>query len=198
MPAIVKLSELSVHDPVDVSFGFSGLSEKHAQAIIRDMIGDGWPAQGRPEQSVYSIRLVGDVAVNYPAGFSPVIYVGEGNAYSRLYGHTNWLVPLLLSVPMLSIQVRIIEAARRNNTELYKHIEADLLRWFSDRYGALPWFNRQWEGSHEGAYLYEDEARKELNKMIGVGSGNTYLWAIQPTENNAQHEPYAKGIISAT
>jgi len=46
-----------------------------------------------------------------------------------------------------------------------------------------------------GVYSYEAEARKELNKMIAVGSGTKYQWAIQPTPNNAQHEPYAKGIV---
>lgn len=164
---------------------------------MRDIIREGWPSQRRPQQSVYSIRLVGDVAIAYPGGFSPVAYVGEGNAFNRLYQHTGWLVPLLISVPQLSVQIRIIEVARKNNVELYKSIEADLLRWFSDRLGALPWFNRQWERSKEAVYSYQAEARKELKKMIEVGSGRKYLWAIRPTENNEQYEPYAKGIVEA-
>jgi phosphoribosyl 1,2-cyclic phosphodiesterase len=80
---------------------------------------------------------------------------------------------------------------------LYQHIEADLLRWFSDRHDALPWFNRQWEPSKEGRYQYEKDVDKELRKMISVGSGTTYLWAIQPTMNNDQYEPYEKGIINS-
>lgn len=195
MAAEVKLRELTVHEPVDIGFGFTGLSEKHAVAIVRDILRDGWPTQVRPKQSVYSIRLVGEVAVAYPLGFSPVAYIGEGNAFTRLYDHTNWLVPLLISVPQLRVQIRILEVARKNNTTLYSHIEADLLRWFSESYGALPWFNRQWEGSKEGVYSYEAEAWKELKKMVGIGSGTKYQWAIQPTPNNIQHEPYAKGIV---
>lgn len=195
MAAEVKLSELTVRSPVDIAFGFSGLSEKHAQAIVRDILRDGWPSQARPKQSVYAIRLLGQVAVSYPKAFSPVVYIGEGNAFGRLYQHTSWLVPLLISVPQLSLQIRILEVARKNNMKLYSHIEADLLRWFSDDFGALPWFNRQWEGSKENVYSYEADALKELRKMIAVGSGTKYLWAIQPTPINAQHEPYAKGIV---
>lgn len=194
MPAHVKVREITVHPPVNISFGFIGLAEKHAQAIVRDILRDEWPVQRRPKQSVYAIRLVGEVAVSYPLGFSPVTYIGEGNAFGRLYQHTNWLVPLLMSVPQLSVQVRIVEVVRKNKPNLYRHIEADLLRWFSTDYGALPWFNRQWEKSMESAYLYEPEALKELHKVIAVGSGTSYKWGIQPTKNNAQHEPYAKGI----
>jgi hypothetical protein len=193
MPAIVKVTELTAHKPIEIAFGFSGLREKYAQSIMRDMIGDLWPVQRRPNQSVYAIRLLGDVAVQYPTRFSPVVYVGEGSAYSRLYGHTGWLVPLLISVPQLSVEIRIVEVARKNNKELYKHIEADLLFWFSARHGALPWFNRQRETSKERVYAYEGRARTELKKMISVGSGRTYRWAIRPTVNNPQYEPYGKG-----
>ena len=56
------------------------MEEKYAQAIMRDMIRDGWPEQGRPEQSVYAIRLAGEVAVQYPTTLFSVVYVGEGNA----------------------------------------------------------------------------------------------------------------------
>lgn len=194
MPAIVKRSELTLHSPVTVDFGFSGLEPKYAQAIMRDILRDSWPEQRRWKQSVYSIRLVGEVAVHYPRSFSPVVYIGEGNAFGRIYNHVNWIVPLLLSVPQLSIQVRVLEVARRNNAKLYSYLEADLLRAFSDRYGALPWFNRQWERGREGVHTYEPAARKVIESMIEVGSGSKYVWAIRPTHNNDQHEPYHKGI----
>jgi len=195
MPATIKLSEVTVHDPVRVLFGVTGVELKHAQSVMRDKVRDSWPAQRRPDQSVYVIRLVGEVAVAYPAVFSPVIYIGEGNAFDRLYNHiANWIAPLLLSVPQLSLEIRVCEVARRNHDTLYQHIEADLLRWFSERHGALPWFNRQWEPSKEGHYEYQNGVTRELKKMIGIGSGTTYLWAIQPTRNNDQFAPYTKGI----
>lgn len=193
MATEVKLRELTIHPAVNIEFGFSGLRPKHAQAIVRDILRDGWPSQRRPTQSVYSIRLTGEVAVAYPKGISPAIYVGEGNAFARLYAHTNWLVPLLISVPQLSIQIRIVEVARRNNTMLYSHVEADLLRQFSIDFGATPWFNRQRERSKERVHRYDPEAWKELKKMIAVGSGTSYQWAIQPTPN-LLYTPFAKGI----
>ncbi|MEO7733096.1 MAG: hypothetical protein ABIY55_19190 [Kofleriaceae bacterium] len=196
MPATIKLSEVTVHDPVRVHFGVTGLELKHAQSVMRDKVRDAWPEQKRRAQSVYVIRLAGEVAVKYPNDFSPVIYVGEGNAYDRLYNHmASWIAPLLLSVPQLSLEIRIVEVARRNHETLYQHIEADVLRFFSNRHGALPWFNRQWEPSKENHYEYEEDVTSELRKMIGVGSGFAYLWAIQPTHNNDQYEAYAKGIV---
>lgn len=197
MPAPIKLSEITFLDPVTIDFGFSGLNAQYARSIMRSIIGDKWPQNRRPAQCVYVIRLIGDVAAAYPKDFSPVIYVGEGNAYSRLYDHTNWLVPLVLSVPKVGVEVRIVEIARRNNLTLYRYIEADLLRWFCEDYGALPWFNRQHERTKEDVHDYESDAKGELRKLIGVGSGKRFLWAIQPTKNNGLHEPYQKGVDEA-
>ncbi|MFY0525859.1 hypothetical protein ACN28I_22840 [Archangium gephyra] len=197
MPALIKQSEITCPEPVIIDFGFSGLSEKHAQSIMRDIIRDNWPELRRPDQCVYVIRLVGQVAASYPLDFSPVIYVGEGNAYERLYNHTNWIVPLVQSVPRLGIEIRIAQVARRNNVNLYQYIEADLLRWFADIYGSLPWFNRQFEPSKEGTHTYEPGAERDLMRLIGVGGGNRFLWAIQPTHNNELYLPYTKGATAA-
>jgi hypothetical protein len=197
MLAPIKQSELTFRDTIVIDFGFSGLSERHAQSIMRDLVRDQWPTQRRPEQSVYVIRLNGNVAAAYPRDFSPVIYVGEGNAFNRVYQHTSWLVPLVLSVPKVSIEVRIAEVARRNNSTLYKYVEADLIRWFQTDYGALPWFNQQRERNKEEYYTYESDAERDLRRLIGVGAGNTFLWAIQPTKNNDLHEPYVKGVEEA-
>lgn len=41
MPAVIKLSELNSTDMVQIDFGFSGLTERHALSIIRDE----WPEQ---------------------------------------------------------------------------------------------------------------------------------------------------------
>ena len=193
MPAIVKLSDLNLSAPVQIPFGFTGVEEKYARAIVRDRIRSQWPEQKRPTQSVYCICLTGTVAVAYPNTFSPVIYIGEGDAYARLSRHVDWLVPLLMSVPQLGVEIRLLESVRRNNRSLYRHIEADLIDWFSSDYGALPWFNRQQESGKKGAYEYKRDARKLLNTMIGVGAGRRYLWAIQPTKNNATFDAYSKG-----
>lgn len=194
MPAIVKTTDLNISDPFQIPFGFSGLEEKYACSIVRDMIRCQWPEQKRPTQSVYCICLTGTVAVAYPNAYSPVIYVGEGNAYARVSQHVDWLVPLLMSVPQLGIEIRLLESVRRNNRSLYKHIEADLLKWFCSEYGAIPWFNRQRESGKEGVYDYDPSARSLLDKMIAVGARRKYFWAIQPTKNSDTFAAYSKGI----
>lgn len=194
MPADIKASEINWLDPVQIDFGFTGLSERHAKAIMRDIIRDGWPESRRPRQCIYVIRLTGVVAVDYPGGFSPVVYVGEGDAYSRIYQHTHWLTDLAMSVPQIGIEVQVAEVARRNHPTLYRHIEADMLEWFANDHGALPWFNKQFERTKARAYEYERDAEQSLRKRLGVGSGNKFLWAIKPTKNNEQFEPYERGL----
>ena len=195
MHAEIKVSEIKWQQAVRVNFGlFSSLGEKQAQQIMRGIISASWPQDQRRGQCVYVIRLTGDMAVQYPAHFSPVVYIGEGSAYSRLYNHTDWLVPLVQSVPQLGVEVRVAAVQRKNQPNLYKYVEADLIRWFSDEYGAIPWFNKQWETSKEGKYQYTQDARRDLGKSLAVGSGNRFQWAIQPTPGNERFKPYSKGI----
>ncbi len=192
-PATIKSSEVTWADPIRVRFGFTGLTEEYAVPIIRQIVQDQWPEIRRPTQCVYVIRLRGQVAIAYQHAHSPVIYIGEGNAYDRLYNHANWISSLLVNVPNLEIEIHIAEVARKNHTELYQYIEADLIKWFLDDFGVLPWFNRQRERSKEDQYSYEKSAEQELRRRLGTGSGNTFLWAIRPTHNNNQYEPYCKG-----
>lgn len=193
MPAIIKESEVTWLEPVKIRFGFSGLAVEHTIPIMRAIMQEEWPTMRRPTQCIYIIRLIGDFAVDYPNGFSPVIYIGEGNAYGRLYQHANWLSSLLASIPQMGLEVRIAEITRRKNKTLYQYIEADLLRWFAEDYGSLPWFNRQRERGKESQYEYEREAELCIRRHLGVGAGNEFLWAIKPTHNNEQYEPYEKG-----
>jgi hypothetical protein len=198
MPAIIKESEITWKEPVQIRFGFSGLTADHAIPIMRKIMQEEWPSMRRRTQCVYVIRLVGEVAVAYDNKFSPTIYIGEGNAYDRLYTHANWLASLVASVPQVGIEVRIAEVARRHHVKLYQYIEADLLRWFAEEYGSVPWFNRQREWGKESKYEYEREAELSLRRHFGVGSGHTFLWAIKPTHNNEQYEPYNKGKSAET
>lgn len=192
-PALIKSSEIRWCDPVKVRFGFTGLTPDYAVPIIRQILDDQWPELQRPTQCVYVIRLRGKVAVAYGDIFSPVIYVGKGNAYDRLYAHANWLSSLLVSVPNIEIEVHIAQVSRKNNTKLYGYIEADMIKWFAKDFGVVPWFNRQRERSKEGYYTYQKEAQQELRRHLGDGSGSKFLWAIRPTHNNDQYEPYGKG-----
>ena len=143
MPAPIKETEINWHDPVRVRFGFTGLNSEHAVPIIRRLIQSEWPEVRRYKQCVYIIRLQGTVAVSYKTEHSPVIYIGEGNAFYRLYTHAYWISSLLISIPNTQIEIYIAEIARKNQKNLYKYIEADMIRWFVDEFGMLPWFNRQ-------------------------------------------------------
>lgn len=144
-PAPIKSSEISWSNSISIDFGFTGLSKDQAIPIIRKIIQDKWPVLRRKKQCVYIIRLSGNVAVSYGEKHSPVIYIGEGDAYSRLYNHVDWLASLLVSVPNLTVSVHIAEIARKNHSSLYQYIEADMIYWFAREYGMLPWFNRQRE-----------------------------------------------------
>lgn len=192
MPALIKDSEIRWADPVRIQFGFTGITAEYAVPIMRAIMQKDWPMR-QSTQCVYIIRLTGEVAVAYGDYHSPVIYIGEGNAYDRLYDHIKWLASLVVSVPQMGIEVRIAQILRRNHDTLYQYIEADLLYWFYEDYGTLPWFNRQRERSKEAQYDYERAAKNSLRRQLGPDSKETFLWAIRPTPENDRFEPYGKG-----
>jgi len=96
-------------------------------------------------------------------------------------------------VPNLEVEVHVAEVKRQNNTDLCEYVEADMIRWFWEEYDCLPWFNQQRERSKEEHYEYTDDAERKLRALIGVGSGNAFIWAIRPTHNNPDAwAPYTK------
>jgi hypothetical protein len=139
------------------------------------------------------VRVRGAVAISYNMNYSPVIYIGEGNAFNRLYGHAYWISTLLLSVPNIELEIHIAEIARKNNGKLYLYIEADMIRLFVEQFKCLPWFNKQIEKSKEESYMYTPDAEQLLRKHIGIGSGNKFLLAIRPLQQNDQYGSYSKG-----
>ena len=194
MPATVTSQNVVWHDTIRLKFGFTGLDEADATHIVRRIVADGFPpALKYTEQCLYVVRLRGVVAVAYGDRFSPVLYIGEGNAKNRLHGHASWLARLLLSVPNLEVELHVAEVKRQNNTDLCEYVEADMIRWFWEEYGYLPWFNQQRERSKEEYHEYTPDTEKKLRALISVGSGNAFLWAIRPTHNNADTwAPYNK------
>ncbi len=185
MPKPIKLQNVTWHPSINLQFGFVGLHEDDATHIVRRIVRDKFsPALKYTDQCLYVMRLKGPVAVAYGEKFSPVIYIGEGNAPSRLHGHAPWIARLLLSVPNIAIDLHVAEVKRQNHTDLCEYVEADMIRWFRDDYGVLPWFNQQRERSKEGHYIYQQDAKVKLKSMLGVGSGSSFLWAIRPTHNN--------------
>lgn len=194
--ASVKRSEIKWAAPINIRFEFSGLDENHALLIMKDLLKKKWPALNRPNKCVYIVRLAGDFSVQYPRDFSPVIYIGEGEAHSRLRSHaSNWLVDLACAIQGIGVDIRVAEVARKNSMNFYQYVEADILDKFQRVYGALPWFNKQCETSKIGYYPWDEGATQDLNKNLGIGSGNKFIWAIQPTKNNRYINEFNKGKL---
>lgn len=194
MPAPITPQNVVWYDSIKLRFGFTGLNEVGATHIVRRIISENFPPiVTYSDQCLYVVRLRGSVAVAYGEKFSPVLYVGEGNAKNRLYAHAPWLARLLLSVPNLEIEIHVAEVKRQNHQNLCEFVEADMIRWFREDYGYLPWFNQQRERSKEECYEYVPEVEKKLRSLLSIGSGNTFLWAIRPTHNNEEAwAPFAK------
>jgi len=170
-----------------------------ASRMMKHILAEQWPDQSRWDQSVYVVRVRGPVAIGYPNGVSPVLYVGEGNAYLRLQTHAaTWLTELAVSIRQMTMEFDVLEVARSDQPELHKNIGADLIRWFFEQNGSLPWFNRRRERSKESQFGYTDGAYKTLNALISVGSGNKFLWEIKPTKNNSSWKSYQAGAAKST
>ena len=192
--AIVTNQHIRWREAISIRFGFTGLNPEEAAALVRSRLKSQFPDLDRPSQCVYVVRLKGDVAVAYGEDFSPVIYIGEGNAASRLRGHAEWIAELLIAVPNAEIEVRVADCVRTNDTDLCQCVEADLIEAFVSKYKRLPWFNRQRERKYLGQRVYEPEVWLEFTQRIGKVQGSRYRWAIRPTSNNNQYESYSTGV----
>lgn len=180
-------------EPIAIHFGFSGITPQESIALTRGRLREQFPYLDKPHQCVYVVRLKGDVAIDYRDEFSPVIYIGEGNAATRLHNHSNWIAELLVTVPNAQIEVRVADCVRRNDTKLCKYVEADLIALFEKKYRCLPWFNRQRETKHEGQRSYTEKVLKDFSQRVGKVQGSNYIWAIRPTHNNKQSDHYWAG-----
>lgn len=191
--AAVGKSHVRWRDPIGVRFGFSGITAAESVVLARGRLRDQFPDLDKPEQCVYVVRLKGDVAIDYGDDFSPVIYIGEGNAATRLHNHANWIAELLVAVPNAEIEVRVADCVRKNDTKLCQYVEADLIAFFLAKYHCLPWFNKQRESKHEGMRSYTREVLRDFGQRIGKVQGSNFIWAIRPTHNNRQSKPYCAG-----
>lgn len=191
--ALVTAQHVRWRHPVAVTFGFTGITRDEAADLVRNRFKTQFPTLDKPKQCVYVVRLKGDVAIAYGKEFSPVIYIGEGNAAGRLHSHAAWIAELLVAVPNAEVEIRVADCVRQNDPNLCQHVEADLIALFIEKYNCLPWFNRQREKKFVDQRQYHSEVRKEFAQRIGKVSGSRYLWAIRPTDNNSQYEPYEAG-----
>lgn len=189
----VTTKHIRWREPIPVNFGFTGLTDEESISLVRSRLLSQFPTLDRPKQCVYVVRLKGDVAIAYGGEFSPVIYIGEGNAASRLQGHAQWISQLLVAVPNAAIEIRVADCVRAGDANLCQYVEADLIDLFIEKYSCLPWFNLQREPKHAGKRIYEKDVMTDFRQKIGKVQGSRYIWAIRPTTNNDQYHDYSKG-----
>jgi len=192
-------AELSWIDPISLDYAMADVEPdrllKNLRNQLRDAITDQGFAASDLRRCVYVIRVCGPVAVAYPYGDSPVLYIGRGDAPKRLASHLgNWLHAVHGFGKAVSVELRICIPRRRNNANLFKCVEADLIRWFQHKNGAVPFFNSKRERVWEQKVSYTPTGQRLLRQTLGVGSGNRPQWAIRPLPSNAAYDVFHKGF----
>lgn len=141
------------------------------------------------DRAVYIIRTTGKFAIDYLKKYSPVLYIGEGDLKQRLTQHKNWLKELSDLVGDFPIEIVIAIPRARNNSNIYKDMEADLLHKFKEIHGLAPFMNKQME-YHGHCHNYEP--KNEFTKPLQVGHGKRIPWAISPLPSNKHYSDYWK------
>lgn len=146
------------------------------------------------KRCVYVIRMKGDFVIAYPLRRSPVLYVGRGSALGRLSSHLRrWLHEIDGFGKDVRIEIRVCRTRRKNLTDMFKYVEADLIDWFSERYGVIPFFNSRRETAYEGCVVYTDADEAQMKAALGVGRGKRPLWAIAPAPANKNYDVFYRG-----
>jgi hypothetical protein len=142
------------------------------------------------ERCVYVIRLNGDYCVEYPNGFSPTLYIGEGNFNQRINQHKKiWVTELKDLVGEFSFRIKIAVPRIQKNAEAYKDCEAALLIRFNEKLGATPLWNSYLEKRKNGHYVYK---QKQIDQAIFMGSGAKYKWAFKPMKASKFYKDYIR------
>ena len=146
------------------------------------------------KRCVYVIRMKGDFVIAYPFGRSPVLYIGRGSALGRLSSHLRrWLHEIDGFGKDVRIEIRVCRTRRKNVTDMFKFVEADLIDWFADKYGIIPFFNSRRETAYEGCVEYTDTDAAQMKAALGVGKGKRPLWAIAPAPANKNYDVFHRG-----
>jgi len=192
-------STISWIDPIQLDYS-AAQQEAAILKALRRQLRDGMLAQSGfsdrdLDRCVYVIRMTGPVVVAYPWDNSPVLYVGRGQAPKRLAAHLkNWLHEAHRFGSKVGVELRICVPRRTNRADFFKNVEADLIDWFRQKNGAIPFFNSRRETSYAGRVDYLPTQIKDLRRALGVGSGNRPEWAVRPLRSNSNVGVYYTGI----
>ena len=192
-------STLSWIDPIKLDY-----SSAQQDAVIlkglRKQLSDGILSQSGfskrdLNRCVYVVRMTGSVVVAYPWADSPVLYVGREQAPSCLAAHLeNWLHEAHRFGNKVGVELRICVPRRTNRVDFFKNVEADLIDWFEQQNGAIPFFNSRRETLYAGRVDYLPTQVKDLQRALSVGSGNRPEWAVRPLPSNSYVGVYYKGL----
>lgn len=129
------------------------------------------------KRCVYVIRLNGEYCIRYTQGRSPTIYIGEGNFNQRINAHRKWISELTSLVREFSFEVRILVPRVKNNNQAYRDAEAAILIHFKKQFRCAPLWNSQMENR---IFLHYQYNKIQINRLIGIGQGVRYKWAVEP------------------
>lgn len=128
------------------------------------------------QRAVYVIRICEPFAFDYDEKFSPVAYIGKGQAQQRITSHLkSWIPQLSKRIPGLKIRIYYCEPKVRRLGTVCEGVEADLIDRFVKRYGRRPLRNLN-TPTHRGVRTY---TQSELH-VLHPGKGRRYHWALRP------------------
>lgn len=146
------------------------------------------------DRVVYVVRMTGEFIIAYEKRNSPVLYIGRGNGSQRLAAHLkNWLHEVRGFGTDVGVEVRVASPRRQKRETYYKNVEADLLQDFAKLHGSLPFFNKQFERTHQGKADHGPANMKAMRSAILIGKGNRPRWALKPTKANKAFATFLKG-----
>lgn len=140
------------------------------------------------KRCVYVLRINGIMAVSYPKGVSPVVYIGEGALNARLQQHKKWLKGLLPLVEHYQFELGIAVPRVNGASSAYKDLEAVLLEGFARLYGSAPLRNKQFERRrYQHTYF-----KKDINEALKLGKGMRFHWAVEPMRASGYRAAYVQ------
>jgi hypothetical protein len=91
------------------------------------------------------------------------------------------------------IEIRIVLPRRQKRVDYFKNVEADLIGWFRQKHGSLPFFNSRIESKFRSKVRYSENHERQLRRLVGIGSGHRPKWALKPTRANEDFATYMRG-----
>jgi hypothetical protein len=151
-------------------------AEVSSWRALKKAVDLGYHAGLLSDRAVYIIRTQRPFLFAYADGYSPVVYIGKGQAQKRITAHLKSWIPYLASkIPDLHVLIYYCEPKARWHGTNCEGVEADLIAKFIEAYGSRPLRNRNTpRDAYERTY-----ASAELH-VLHPGKGRGFHWALTP------------------